>query len=179
MMLAVSGLCILFCLSVSVEGGTRLHHPGELPDFVSEPPRQPNETEAAYRKRLEAFRAEAERSGVEIASGELSLAFGAIRAKLGRDAEDAVHFLQLLLAGAVADTAGILLALIWTAGFLPTFLEPSAAAVLLAKPVPRWTLLLGKYLGVLVFVVFQATVFVVGTWLALGCAPGSGTPPIC
>ena len=41
------------------------------------------------------------------------------------------------LAGVVADTAGVLLALLWTAGFLPTFLEPAAVTVLLAKPAPR------------------------------------------
>ena len=72
----------------------------------------------------------------------------------------------------VADTFGILLTLIWTAGFLPTFLDPSAAAVLLAKPVPRWSSLVGKYLGVLAFVLFQAVVFVGGTWVALGLRTG-------
>lgn len=172
LMLAVSGVCILVCLSVGVSGGTRLRQPGETPEFVREPTRAPDETEAHYHRRLEAFRAEAKRSGVDIPSGELSVGFGAIRTKVGRDAEDAVHYLELLLAGAVADTTGLLLALIWTAGFLPAFLEPSAASVLLAKPVPRWTLLLGKYLGVLVFLTFQAAVFVLGTWLALGLRTG-------
>ena len=45
-----------------------------------------------------------------------------------------------------------------------------AASVLLAKPVPRWQLLLGKYFGVLAFVGFQVVLFVVLTWLALGTA---------
>src|SRR5207248_1034875 len=54
--------------------------------------------------------------------------------------------------------------------------DPSAVAVLLAKPAPRWSLLVGKYLGVLVFVLFQATVFVVGTWLALGVRTGVWGP---
>jgi ABC-type transport system involved in multi-copper enzyme maturation permease subunit len=44
--------------------------------------------------------------------------------------------------------------------------------VLLAKPVPRWCLLVGKYLGVVLFVAFQASVFFVGTWLALGVRTG-------
>jgi ABC-type transport system involved in multi-copper enzyme maturation permease subunit len=106
----------------------------------------------------------------------LTLAFGAIRLPIGRDAEDAVRFLQVMLAGGVADAAGLLLALIWTAGFLPTFLEPSAAAVMFSKPVPRCWLLLGKYLGVLAFVGFQATIFVGGTWAALGLATGWWIP---
>ena len=95
---------------------------------------------------------------------------------LGRDAGEAIHFLQLLLAGGVADALGVLLALVWTAGFLPTFLEPSAATVLLSKPVPRWSILVGKYLGVLAFVGFQAVVFVGGTWLALGLRTEVWTP---
>ena len=85
-----------------------------------------------------------------------------------RERSDAVQFLELILAWGVAGTFGLLLALVWTAGFVPTFLEPSAASVLLAKPVPRWQLLLGKYFGVLTFVGFQVVLFVALTWLALG-----------
>jgi ABC-type transport system involved in multi-copper enzyme maturation permease subunit len=98
----------------------------------------------------------------------MSLAFGAISVPLGRERTDAVRFLQLCLAGGVAGTLGLLLALVWTAGFVPTFLGPSSASVLLAKPVPRWQLLLGKYFGVLTFLAFQLVVFIVLTWLALG-----------
>jgi ABC-type transport system involved in multi-copper enzyme maturation permease subunit len=111
-------------------------------------------------------------SGVETIGGRMTLAFGAISIPLGRERADAVRYLQLLLAGGVADTLGLLLALIWTAGFLPTALEASAASVLLAKPVPRWSLLLGKYTGVLVFVGFQALLFVGLTWFALGLRTG-------
>jgi ABC-type transport system involved in multi-copper enzyme maturation permease subunit len=78
----------------------------------------------------------------------------------------------LILAGGIADAAGVLLALIWTAGFLPSFLEPGAASVLLAKPAPRWSLLAGKYVGVLTFVGCQTILFVGGTWLALGLRTG-------
>jgi ABC-type transport system involved in multi-copper enzyme maturation permease subunit len=80
------------------------------------------------------------------------------------------------LAGWVADAGGLLLALLWTAGFLPAFLEPAAVAVLLAKPVPRWTLLAGKCLGVLSLLAFQAVVFIGGTWLALALRTGVWDP---
>src|SRR5262249_47046645 len=93
--------------------------------------------------------------GVDVADWEVAIAFGAIHVAWGRPGEHAVQYLQTLLAGGVADAAGILLALIWTAVFLPTLLDPSAAAVLLAKPVPHWSLLIGKYLGVLTFVLFR------------------------
>ena len=115
-------------------------------------------------------------TGVTVVTGDLTLLFGKVRIPLGRDGTDAVRFLQLILAGGVADAAGILLALIWTAGFLPAFLEPGSASVLLAKPVPRWSLLTGKYLGVLAFVAFQAIIFVGGTWLALGISTGIWQP---
>lgn len=105
-------------------------------------------------------------------SGQIAVGFGAFRIPLFRDGESAVHFLQLLMAEWVAGAGGILLALVWTAGFLPDFLKPSAATVLLAKPIPRWTLLVGKFLGVLAFVGFQVTVFICGTYLALGLATG-------
>jgi ABC-type transport system involved in multi-copper enzyme maturation permease subunit len=111
--------------------------------------------------------------GVDVLGGdELSLGFGAFQLNPRRGKEDSVRFLQVWLAGLAAGTAGIFLAIIWTAGFLPTFLDPNHATVLLAKPVPRWSLLLGKTLGVLVFVFLQAVFFVGGTWLALGIVTG-------
>jgi hypothetical protein len=162
-MLVLSGLAIATCLSVDVEGAATLHRPDERPDFL---PRTATNVE----------REKAPRDGVDITSGALTMAFGAIRIPLGRDAEDAVHFVQLVLAAGAADTAGLLLALVWTAGFLPAFLAPGAVTVLLAKPVPRGLLLLGKCFGVLTFVAVQATVFFVGTWAALGIRTGIWAP---
>jgi hypothetical protein len=159
LMLGVSGLCILFCLGVGVRGPLTLGH-GDGP------------AEVVPRHDPAADPAKAAAAGVEVAGAEMTLAFGAVRLPLARDGRDGVRFLQVVLAGGVADALGVLLALIWTAGFLPTFLEPSAASVLLAKPAPRWSLVAGKYLGVLAFVAFQALVFVGGTWAALGLATG-------
>jgi ABC-type transport system involved in multi-copper enzyme maturation permease subunit len=159
LMLGVSGLVTLVCLSVGVAGGAPLHRPGETAEFI------PANDPQANSSRIDVH-------GVDVISGELTIGFGAFRVPLGRDAPDAVRFLQLILAGGVADAAGVLLALVWTAGFLPGFLDPSTAAVVLAKPVPRWGVLLGKYLGVVAFVGFQAAVFVGGTWLALGVRTG-------
>src|SRR5262249_8059761 len=100
------------------------------------------------------------------------LGFGAYRAPLFRDGEAAVCFLELVLAQGVAGGGGILLALVFTAGVVPAFLDPRSSAVLLAKPVPRWLLLLGQAGGVLAFVGFQGAVFVLGTWVALGLRTG-------
>ena len=49
---------------------------------------------------------------------------------------------------------------------------PRSASVLLAKPSSRSYLLAGKFVGVLSFVLFQATIFIGGTWLALGVRTG-------
>ncbi len=119
-------------------------------------------------------RAKAE--GMDVASSQIGFLFGAVRVHYRHYTEDAVVFVQLLLAGFVADTAGVLLALIWTAGFLPGFFDPARSSVLLVKPTPRWALLGGQYLGVLAFMTLQASLFVAGTWLALGLATGTWTP---
>jgi len=104
--------------------------------------------------------------------GHMSLAFGAWNIPLFRDGKAQVHFVLLLLAEWIAGGGGTLLALVWTAGFMPEFLQPANATVLLSKPIPRSVLLMGKYLGVLAFAGFQVTVFIVGTWLALGLSTG-------
>jgi ABC-type transport system involved in multi-copper enzyme maturation permease subunit len=155
LILGASGLCILLCLSVGVEGATAERPPGEIELFGRD--RQPF-------------------TGLNRGEGYLTIGFGAIRLRQFRDGEAEVRFLELLLAKWGAGAIGTLLALLWTAGFLPEFLRPEQAAVLLAKPVPRWSLLAGKFVGVLAFVSFQAAVFVGGTWLALGSRTGFWHP---
>lgn len=163
-MLAVSVVCTLFCLSVEVSGDSAA--PAGA-DFRGVLPK-------AEAERLGAEKLKAD--GVRVVSGEATFGFGVFKAPLGRSRDDAVKMIQIWLAAAVADTAGVLLALLWTAGFLPTFLEPQSATVLLAKPAPRWAILLGKYAGVVLFVGVNALLFVGGTWLALGLKTGVWSP---
>ena len=155
-MLAVTGVCTLVCLSVDVHGDAA-RRPGPDAQYVL----PEDQADEIGRDKVAA-------DGVGVISGKVTFGFGAVSADMARTREDAVRNVQVLLAGLVGDTAGVLLALLWTAGFLPTFLEPQSATVLLAKPTPRWAVLLGKYLGVVLFVGLQATVFVAATWLALG-----------
>jgi hypothetical protein len=160
-MTAAAAVAILFCLSVRVTGDARVALPEGVPDI-----RIP---------KREAERLGPDKVDVPVVSGEVSVGFGLMTVPLGRSREDAVQFLQLMIAGGVADTLGVLLALLWTAGFLPTFLEPQSASVLLSKPSPRWAILVGKYLGVVGFVAVQAVMFIGGTWLALGLVTGVWT----
>ena len=179
LMLAVSALSVALCLSVRVEGDVPL---------VKEGPNDPEALPRIYLARANIAVATlvadgaaqsmgiwrvpepvhsieynqvmtAIRQKVPLIQGRLTLAFGAIELDIARDRRHAVRSIQSVLVGWVADAAGLLLALLWTAGFLPTFVEPTAVVVLLAKPVPRWSLLAGKFIGVLVFVAFQAIVF--------------------
>jgi ABC-type transport system involved in multi-copper enzyme maturation permease subunit len=147
-MLAVSALCILFCLGIHIEGGAPLKEKGDIEFY------KPGTNEPLQQTPRE---------------GKMSLLFGVYpNVDIGgRDREACVQMLQVLFAN-FGGVVGLLLTLVWTAAFLPEFLQPSSASVLLAKPVPRWALLLGKYLGVVVFVAFQAAVYFLGTWLALG-----------
>ncbi len=163
-LLVISLLSIAVCLSLGVSGPTTLAQGDEKPDFVSR-----RDADAKDAAKLST-------SGVTVADGKLTLAFGAIDVPLARDTKSGVQFLELVLAGGVADTLGLMLTLIWTAGFLPSFLEGRNICVLLAKPAPRWVLIFGKYLGVLTFVLVQALIFVGGTWTAIGLRTGFWDP---
>jgi len=159
-MLGTTTVCTLFCLSVDVSGVSpdrpTLDTPAMLPMNVAQP------------LGIDKVRED----GVAVTGGEIRLGFGLMTVPVVRDREDAVKNIMLVLVGLVGDTFGVLLALLWTAGFLPQFLEPQSATVLLAKPLPRWSILLGKYLGVIGFVAVHAVLFIGGTWLALGLRTG-------
>jgi ABC-type transport system involved in multi-copper enzyme maturation permease subunit len=76
------------------------------------------------------------------------------------------------LGGFGANTLGVLLAIVFTAGFIPAFVDPNSAMILLAKPLPRWQMLAGRVIGVLFFFAAHATVFVAATWFATGISTG-------
>jgi hypothetical protein len=160
-MLAAVVVATGVCASVGVSGDTA-PLPADTPVKAAIP--------AEEAAKLGADRVAAD--GVRVLGGRVSLGFGAVSVPLGRDRDDAVRTVMLYLVGILADTFGVLLALLWTAGFLPTFLEPQSATVLLAKPAPRWAVLLGKYLGVVLFVGLFAALFIAGTWTALGLRTG-------
>src|SRR5262249_46730662 len=109
-MLLVTAVCTLLCLSMGIQG-----EPTPLP-------LGPGERREFYPKQEAEKLPPQERQSVEVPTGELTLLFGAFRVPLFRTRVEAVRLVQALLAGGVADTAGVLLALVWTAGFLPGFL---------------------------------------------------------
>src|SRR5947209_12351074 len=117
---AASGVCFLLCLSISVHG--------DPPPTPGEPWEAPNILPAGEAAQYSGQALE----GVDVPGGEMTLLFGTIRVPLKRARATEVRFAELVLAGGVADTLGVLLALVWTAGFLPSFLDRDTASVLFA-----------------------------------------------
>src|SRR5262249_41160616 len=115
-------------------------------------------------------------TGLNAGRGYVSMAFGLVRWEQGRDGATEILDLQWRLAMLGAVGLGMLLVLLWSSGFLAELWQPDAASVLLSKPIPRWAILVGKYLGVVAFMALQTTAFVVGTWLALGWKTGYWFP---
>ena len=75
-----------------------------------------------------------------------------------------VHY----IAGIYIGWIGIILALIATAGIFPAFMERGSVDVVLAKPLSRPMLFLGKYAGSMAFVLVQAVYFIGLTFLVVG-----------
>ncbi len=155
LLLGFSALAILFCLGLSIEGGDNLRPEG---DFLYHPKTGALLTEPTTDL------------------GSISLFFGAFRVSLPRDRESGVHLVQVVLGTWVAGGVGLLVMLVWTAGFIPEALRPENSAVQFAKPVPRWLFVVGTYVGVLCFVIFHAAVFFLGTWLAMSVRTGVWLP---
>lgn len=84
----------------------------------------------------------------------------------------AVHYIMDLTIG----WGGVALAIIATAGFFPAFIERGSIDVVLSKPMTRWQVFLGKYLGSMVFVFVQACIFVLLTFVVIGIRWGCWIP---
>ncbi len=161
LLLGLSTMCILVCLSVSVNGRQRVGAGGrENADFL---PRFDQEAQEAHKLK---------QSGVAVADGTLRLAFGAVRVAVARDCPGAVHFLQVDPGGRSGRHPGPA-ADARLDGRLPARLprrRGDGRAV--GQAGAALDVLLGKYVGVLAFVSAQATYFVGGTWLALALRTG-------
>ncbi|MCC6537194.1 MAG: ABC transporter permease subunit [Bryobacterales bacterium] len=71
---------------------------------------------------------------------------------------------------------GLFLALFASSGLVPSLLEPGRIELLLSKPVARWHLLLGRYLGNVLIVLANTAWLVGGVWLIFGIKTGIWTP---
>jgi ABC-type transport system involved in multi-copper enzyme maturation permease subunit len=76
------------------------------------------------------------------------------------------------IAFAIGDVLGPLVGLLATAGFVPAFLDPAAAAVVFAKPISRPALLLGRSAAVVVFAAAVSGLLIAAVGLSAGLATG-------
>ena len=69
-------------------------------------------------------------------------------------------------------TWGLFLAVFASSGLIPSVLEPGRIELLLSKPVRRWQILLGRYIGNLLVVTLNIAYLVLGVWTILGIKTG-------
>lgn len=72
----------------------------------------------------------------------------------------------------------MVLALISTASIFPELIASGSIDLYLSRPIGRFRLFLTKYLGGMMFVVLQVTVFAVGSYLAFGLRAGQWRPSL-
>ena len=92
----------------------------------------------------------------------------------GRRAMD-LHRLVRQVHGGIATflyTWGMFLAVFASAGLVPGVLEPGRIELLLSKPVERYHILLGRYLGNLLVVALNITYLVTSVWVIFGVKTG-------
>lgn len=67
---------------------------------------------------------------------------------------------------------GTMLAVFASAGLIPVQLEPGRIALLLSKPVTRSALILGRYVGNVLIILFNNSYLILAIWLILGIKTG-------
>jgi hypothetical protein len=83
-----------------------------------------------------------------------------------------VYLVEIALGEIMAGWVGLLVAVIVTAGSVPSFLQKGTLDLLLAKPVGRPRILVAKYAGGCIFVFLVATLVIGGSWLAISLRTG-------
>ncbi|MBI4613186.1 MAG: ABC transporter permease [Planctomycetes bacterium] len=108
-----------------------------------------------------------------VGGGDVTLFFGAVDISLERQsyASTILEF-QSNMASWAAGWAGILIAIVITAGFFPNMLQEGSIDLLVSKPIHRLVLFFAKYAGGLLFVLLNAIVLIGGLWLATSVRSG-------
>ncbi len=89
-----------------------------------------------------------------------------------------VFILQKLLATGLGGTALLLVSVVITASFVPTMIRKGTLELLLARPVHRWQLILGKFIAAILFVAGMLGLLVGATWVVTGIVSGLWAPGI-
>ncbi len=114
---------------------------------------------------------------IEVVDGALATLslFGKSAQDVRINVEKFLLSIQMVLATALF-TAGIFLSVFATAGLVPNMLEKGNIDWILARPISRFQLLLGRYLGGVSIVSFNILYLIVGSWLILSFKTGYWQP---
>lgn len=115
---------------------------------------------------------------VDIVEGTIASArlFGTMDLPLGDQRiqiTEAVTVLQTIVVGFVSSF-GLLLALFVTGSVIPRTLEPGWVDLLVAQPMPRWAIVLGRTLGAIAVVTLSLAYLFGGAWAILAWKTGFG-----
>ena len=87
-----------------------------------------------------------------------------------------VYVVENYLVSGIGAWVALLVAVIITAGFIPTMLGKGSLDLVVSKPVGRPRLLLYKYLGGLTFILLLTAYAAAGVWVAIGVRTGIWAP---
>ncbi len=101
-----------------------------------------------------------------------------MEAPLPQDA--VVHFIRQMQAGLAGGlfTGVMLFGVFATAGIVPDMLEKGTVDLYLSKPIARWELFLGKYLGGVAAIGVNILYFLLGAWIVFGLRSGVWDPSL-
>jgi ABC-type transport system involved in multi-copper enzyme maturation permease subunit len=85
---------------------------------------------------------------------------------------DGAYFIEKWLVNGAGAWILLFVAVIITAGFMPSMMAKGSLDLLISKPIGRTRLLVYKYVGGLTFVLILTSVTVVGVWLMIGLRTG-------
>jgi ABC-type transport system involved in multi-copper enzyme maturation permease subunit len=102
----------------------------------------------------------------------MTVGFGAYTWSEDTPVGSEVFLLEDWVIGGFGAGIAMLLASVVTSFYIPNMLRKGTIDLLLAKPIPRWLLLVYKYVGGLLFMFLNTIVVVVGIWLVLGMRSG-------
>ncbi len=113
-------------------------------------------------------------------AGSLITLFGQPLMEVPIPQDALVHFVRQMQAGLAGGlfTGIMLFGVFATAGIVPDMMERGTVDLYLSKPIARWELLLGKYLGGVAAIGVNILYFLVGAWLVFGIRTGVWDPAL-
>jgi ABC-type transport system involved in multi-copper enzyme maturation permease subunit len=111
--------------------------------------------------------------GLAAAVSTNSTADGTVLTVFGQQASPPGQYIEILHGMEAGLASGlftgiILFGIFATAGVIPDALDKGTVDLYLSKPIARWELLLGKYLGAVIAIFLNVLYFMVGAWLVIG-----------